>query len=77
MTSSWRRNPTTRCRPAARSSAGTNMAFQKSEAELNGFDEVVVLYDRRARQRGSAANLFMVRDGVAFTPPVSDDLLEG
>jgi branched-chain amino acid aminotransferase len=25
----------------------------------------------------SAANLFVVRDGVAITPPVSDDLLEG
>jgi branched-chain amino acid aminotransferase len=25
----------------------------------------------------SAANLFVVRDGVALTPPVNDDLLEG
>ena len=25
----------------------------------------------------SAANVFVVRDGVALTPPVSDDLLEG
>ena len=25
----------------------------------------------------SAANIFVVRDGVALTPPVSDDLLEG
>jgi branched-chain amino acid aminotransferase len=25
----------------------------------------------------SAANLFIVRDGVALTPPVNDDILEG
>ena len=25
----------------------------------------------------SAANIFVIRDGVALTPPVSDDLLEG
>jgi branched-chain amino acid aminotransferase len=26
---------------------------------------------------GSAANLFVVRDGVLITPPVTDDILEG
>jgi branched-chain amino acid aminotransferase len=53
------------------------MAFQKSEAELNGFDEAIVLTGSGHVNEASAANLFMVRDGVAYTPPVSDDLLEG
>jgi branched-chain amino acid aminotransferase len=54
-----------------------NMAFQKSEAELNGFDEAIVLTADGHVNEASAANVFVVRDGVAITPPVSDDLLEG
>jgi branched-chain amino acid aminotransferase len=53
------------------------MAFQKSEAELNGYDEAVVLTADGHVNEASAANLFVVRDGVALTPPVNDDLLEG
>ena len=41
------------------------MAFQKSEAELNGFDEALVLTPDGHASEASAANLFMVRDGVA------------
>jgi branched-chain amino acid aminotransferase len=54
-----------------------NMAFQKSEAELNGFDEAIVLTSGGHVNEASAANVFVVRDGVMLTPPVSDDLLEG
>ena len=53
------------------------MAFQKSEAELNGFDEALVMTPDGHASEASAANLFMVRDGVLITPPVSDDILEG
>ena len=53
------------------------MAFQKTEAELNGFDEAIVLTAGGHVNEASAANVFMIRDGVALTPPVSDDLLEG
>jgi branched-chain amino acid aminotransferase len=53
------------------------MAFQKTEAELNGFDEALVLTADGHLNEASAANIFVVRDGVALTPPVSDDLLEG
>jgi branched-chain amino acid aminotransferase len=53
------------------------MAFQKSEAELNGFDESLVLTAGGHASEASAANLFMVRDGVVVTPPVYDDILEG
>jgi branched-chain amino acid aminotransferase len=53
------------------------MAFQKSEAELNGYDEAVVLTPNGHVNEASAANVFVVRDGVALTPPVSDDILEG
>ena len=78
MTSSWRRNAD-EALPARGKIVGgyVNMAFQKTEAELNGFDEAVVLTAGGHVNEASAANVFVVRDGVALTPPVSDDLLEG
>jgi branched-chain amino acid aminotransferase len=78
MTSSWRRNAD-EALPARGKIVGgyVNMAFQKSEAELNGFDEAIVLTGSGHVNEASAANVFVVRDGVMLTPPVSDDLLEG
>jgi branched-chain amino acid aminotransferase len=78
MTSSWRRNADDALPARGKIVGGyVNMAFQKTEAELNGFDEAVVLTADGHVNESSAANLFMIRDGVAITPPVSDDLLEG
>ena len=53
MTSTWRRNAD-EALPARGKIVGgyVNMAFQKSEAELNGFDEALVLDPRRPRLRG-------------------------
>jgi branched-chain amino acid aminotransferase len=78
MTSTWRRNAD-EALPARGKIVGgyVNMAFQKSEAEMNGYDEAVVLTADGHVNEASAANLFMVRDGVALTPPVNDDILEG
>jgi branched-chain amino acid aminotransferase len=78
MTSTWRRNAD-EALPARGKIVGgyVNMAFQKTEAELNGFDEAVVLTGDGHVNESSAANIFIIRDGIAITPPVSDDLLEG
>jgi branched-chain amino acid aminotransferase len=78
MTSSWRRNAD-EALPARGKIVGgyVNMAFQKSEAELNGFDEALVLTPDGHASEASAANMFVVRDGVLLTPPVNDDILEG
>jgi len=78
MTSSWRRNAD-EALPARGKIVGgyVNMAFQKSEAELNGFDEALVLTPDGHASEASAANIFVVRDGVLLTPPVNDDILEG
>ena len=78
QTSSWRRNPD-EALPARGKIVGgyVNMAFQKSEAELNGFDEALVLTPDGHASEASAANLFMIRDGVLITPPLTDDILEG
>ena len=65
MTSTWRRNAD-EALPARGKIVGgyVNMAFQKSEAELNGFDEALVMTPDGHASEASAANLFMVRDGV-------------
>src|SRR5829696_922732 len=78
MSSSWRPNADEALQPRGKFAGGyVNMAFQKSEAELNGFDEALVMTPDGHASEGSAANLFVVRDGVVLTPPVSDDILEG
>ncbi len=78
MTSTWRRNMDDALPARGKIVGGyVNMAFQKSEAELNGFDEALVLTADGHASEASAANLFVVRDGIILTPPVSDDILEG
>lgn len=78
MSSSWRRNMD-EALPARGKIVGgyVNMAFQKSEAELNGFDESLVMTADGHASEASAANMFIVREGVLLTPPVTDDILEG
>jgi len=78
MSSSWRRNAD-EALPARGKLVGgyVNMTCQKSEAERDGFDEALVMTPDGHASEGSAANLFVVRDGVLLTPPVSDDILEG
>jgi branched-chain amino acid aminotransferase len=78
MTSTWRRNADDALPARGKIVGGyVNMAFQKTEAELNGFDEALVLTPDGHASEASAANMFVVRDGVLLTPPVNDDILEG
>ncbi len=57
--------------------AYVNGALAKSEAQLNGFDEAIVLTADGHVSEGSAENLFVVKRGVLITPPVTDNILEG
>lgn len=57
--------------------AYANSAFIKTDAALSGFDEALVLNQNGHISEGSAENFFMVRDGVAITPPVTANILEG
>jgi branched-chain amino acid aminotransferase len=78
MSSSWRRNADEAIPARGKIVGGyVNMAFQKSEAELNGFDEALVMTPDGNASEASAANLFIVREGTIMTPPVTDDILEG
>jgi branched-chain amino acid aminotransferase len=59
------------------SGAYANSAFIKTDALRSGFDEALVLTDDGHISEGSAENVFMMRDGVLITPPVTDNVLEG
>lgn len=59
------------------SGAYVNTALIKTEAQRAGFDEAIVLSQDGHVSEGSAANVFIVRDGRAITPPVTDNILEG
>lgn len=78
MVSSWRRTDDNAI-PARGKITGAyvNGALAKSEAQLNGFDEAIVLTSDGHVSEGSAENLFIVRNGVLITPPVTDNVLEG
>lgn len=54
-----------------------NSALAKDEAEAKGADDAIMLNQDGKVAEGSACNLFIVRDGVLITPPVTGDILEG
>ena len=76
--SSWRRIDDNVI-PARGKVAGAyvNSALVKTDAARSGFDEALVLDQNGHVSEGSAMNVFMVRDGVVVTPPVTENILEG
>lgn len=78
MVSSWSRVPDNAI-PARGKIGGAyvNSALAKGDAQQNGYDDAIMLNHRGKVAEGSAANLFMVRDGVLITSPVTGDILEG
>jgi branched-chain amino acid aminotransferase len=65
--------------PARGKIAGSyvNSAFAKTDAVKAGFDEAIVLSHDGKVSEGSAANVFLVKNGVAITPATTDNILEG
>lgn len=59
------------------SGAYVNSALIKTDAMRAGFDEALVLTNEGHISEGSAENVFMLRDGVLVTPPITDNILEG
>jgi branched-chain amino acid aminotransferase len=78
MVSSWRRIDDNVI-PARGKIAGgyVNSALAKSDANLSGFDEAILLNQDGHISEGSAENIFILRKGKAVTPPVTDNILEG
>ncbi len=57
--------------------AYVNSALSSTDVRLAGYDEALVLNDDGHVSEMSSANFFIVRDGVAITPPVQSNVLEG
>jgi len=57
--------------------AYVNSALAKTDAQRSGFGEALVLNENGHISEGSAENFFLIRRGVASTPLVTDNILEG
>ena len=49
----------------------------KTEAQIRGFDDAIMLTQNGKVSEGSAMNIFMVRDGKLITPVSTEGILEG
>ena len=76
--SSWRR-PDDNVVPPRGKITGSyiNSALAKSDAELAGFDEAILLNRDGHVSEGSGENIFLIRRGVAITPSLDQSVLEG
>ncbi|MDX2043588.1 MAG: branched-chain amino acid transaminase [Acidobacteriota bacterium] len=76
--SSWARMHPNTLPPTAKAGANyMNSQLIKMEAILNGFVEGIALDTQGYVSEGSGENLFVVRDGKIFTPPLSSAGLTG
>ncbi len=78
VTSSWRRTEDVSIPVRAKvTGAYINSALAKTEAETAGFDEAIMLNDDGHVSEGTGENIFMINDGVIYTPPSNDNILVG
>ncbi len=76
--SSWQRLDDNALPPRGKvTGAYINACLSSDEATRSGYDESIVLTADGHVSEASSANLFLVRDGVLITTPVSDGILEG
>jgi len=76
--SSWRRNSQNSL-PAAAKATGQyiNSVLAKVESVKAGYDEAIMLNEAGMITDGSGENVFVLRDGVLTTPPISAGCLDG
>jgi branched-chain amino acid aminotransferase len=76
--SSWRRNPQNSLPSAAKATGQyINGVLAKIESVKAGYDEAIMLNEPGHITDGSGENVFVVRDGVLITPPISAGCLDG
>lgn len=76
--SSWRRIGHDAFMPNAKVTGGyMNSVLAKTAAVHAGYDEALLLNAEGVVAEGSGENLFLVRDGVVYTPPTSSGALDG
>ncbi|MFM7677837.1 MAG: branched-chain amino acid transaminase [Roseiflexaceae bacterium] len=78
MVSSWHRLAANTIPTMAKAGGNYLSSFLiKSEAVRNGYAEGVALDVHGNVAEGSGMNLFVVRDGVLYTPPITNNILPG
>jgi len=76
--SSYRRYGPNTLPPSAKASGQyINSVLAKHEASRGGYEEAILLNEQGYIADGSGENVFVVRDGVIHTPPISDSCLPG
>ena len=76
--STWRRMaPDTMPNMAKAGSNYMNSQLAKVESVMNGYDEAIMLDYQGLVGEGSGENVFVVKDGIIYTPPISSSLLGG
>ncbi len=76
--SSWRRVADNAI-PARTKPTGIyfNSALARREAHDNGFDEAIFLTERGQVSEGSAEHIFIIKRGILYSPPSTEDNLDG
>lgn len=74
---SIRRNPVEALNPAMKASNLLNNALASREAYAKGALEAILLNTRGEVAEGAGSNVFIVKDGLLLTPPLSCGLLAG
>lgn len=76
--STWRRlAPDTMPNMAKAGSNYMNSQLAKIESMENGYNEAIMLDYHGMVSEGTGENVFLVHDGVLYTPPISNSLLPG
>jgi branched-chain amino acid aminotransferase len=76
--SSWTRLAPNTLPALAKGTANyANSALIKMQATLDGYDDGLALDERGLVSEGSGQNLFLVRNGVIFTPSLGSSVLQG
>ena len=76
--SSWRRISGDSLIPQAKAGGQyLNSVLAKIESHKAGYDEAILLDDHGHVCEGSGENIYIVRDGVIYTPPLTASILDG
>ena len=76
--STWARNASNTTPAMAKSVANyANAQLIKMEAVVDGYAEAIALDTNGNISEGSGQNVFIVRDGIIYTPPISSSVLWG
>ena len=76
--STWSRMAPNTLPALAKSTANyANSALIKMEAVADGYSEAIALDVHGLVSEGSGQNIFLVRDGAIFTPPIASSILGG